>query len=164
MAGTIDGTKKCRVCGCTDLDCTQCVQRTGQPCHWVESDLCSACDFIELPNPVDIPQGWLAVFCHGRDVDKFRIHRIKYAVAIRIDEPNHTALMQGILPPDVKSKRERAGFDKAHGFLIVWARRFPWEDRPQIRGIGELLCVQEFGQIPIVDSSDVIRNIQEHFN
>lgn len=33
----------CRVCGCTDYDCTQCVERTGQPCHWVEDDLCSAC-------------------------------------------------------------------------------------------------------------------------
>ncbi len=33
----------CRVCGCTDSDCRQCVERTGEPCHWVEPDLCSAC-------------------------------------------------------------------------------------------------------------------------
>lgn len=33
----------CRVCGCTDEDCRQCIERTGQPCHWVEDDLCSAC-------------------------------------------------------------------------------------------------------------------------
>ena len=35
--------RKCRVCGCTDDDCTVCVQRTGKPCHWVSEDLCSAC-------------------------------------------------------------------------------------------------------------------------
>lgn len=35
--------QKCRVCGCTDDDCTECVKKTGEPCHWVEFDLCSAC-------------------------------------------------------------------------------------------------------------------------
>jgi chromosome partitioning protein len=35
--------KKCRVCGCTDGDCHQCIEKTGVPCHWVEDDLCSAC-------------------------------------------------------------------------------------------------------------------------
>jgi len=35
--------KKCRICGCTDVDCRQCVERTGKPCYWVEEDLCSAC-------------------------------------------------------------------------------------------------------------------------
>jgi hypothetical protein len=33
----------CRVCGCTDDDCRQCIEKTGKPCHWVEKDLCSAC-------------------------------------------------------------------------------------------------------------------------
>ena len=35
--------RKCRICGCTDGDCRQCVEKTGMPCHWVEEDLCSAC-------------------------------------------------------------------------------------------------------------------------
>lgn len=35
--------RRCRVCGCTDDNCTQCIQRTGHPCHWIASDLCSAC-------------------------------------------------------------------------------------------------------------------------
>jgi hypothetical protein len=35
--------RKCRVCGCTDDDCRQCIEKTGEPCHWVEEDLCSAC-------------------------------------------------------------------------------------------------------------------------
>jgi hypothetical protein len=35
--------RRCRICGCTDDDCHQCVEKTGQPCHWVEEDLCSAC-------------------------------------------------------------------------------------------------------------------------
>lgn len=33
----------CRVCGCTDDDCSQCIEATGEPCTWVEPDLCSRC-------------------------------------------------------------------------------------------------------------------------
>jgi hypothetical protein len=33
----------CRACGCTDDDCRGCIERTGEPCHWVAEDLCSAC-------------------------------------------------------------------------------------------------------------------------
>jgi hypothetical protein len=37
------GRGRCRVCGCTDDDCSQCIAKTGFPCYWVEPDLCSAC-------------------------------------------------------------------------------------------------------------------------
>lgn len=35
--------RSCRMCGCTDDDCSGCVERTGWPCSWVGEDLCSAC-------------------------------------------------------------------------------------------------------------------------
>lgn len=35
--------RTCRKCGCTDNDCRGCIERTGQPCSWIEDDLCSAC-------------------------------------------------------------------------------------------------------------------------
>ena len=35
--------QRCRICGCTDDDCSGCIKRTGQPCYWVKDDLCSAC-------------------------------------------------------------------------------------------------------------------------
>lgn len=35
--------RKCRICGCTDNNCSQCIEKTGAPCHWIEDDLCSAC-------------------------------------------------------------------------------------------------------------------------
>lgn len=35
--------RRCRVCGCTDDDCSQCIERTGAPCSWVDEDLCTAC-------------------------------------------------------------------------------------------------------------------------
>jgi hypothetical protein len=35
--------RRCRKCGCTQDDCSKCIERTGQPCHWVKMDLCSAC-------------------------------------------------------------------------------------------------------------------------
>jgi hypothetical protein len=37
------GIQKCRICGCTDDDCRGCIEKTGEPCYWVEYDLCSAC-------------------------------------------------------------------------------------------------------------------------
>lgn len=35
--------RKCRACGCTDLDCSQCFAASGRPCYWVKDDLCSRC-------------------------------------------------------------------------------------------------------------------------
>lgn len=36
--------RACRVCGCTEADCRQCIEKTGQPCVWVAATLCSACE------------------------------------------------------------------------------------------------------------------------
>lgn len=41
--------RKCRVCGCTELDCRGCIERTGEPCCWVEYNLCSACVSTQPP-------------------------------------------------------------------------------------------------------------------
>ena len=35
--------RACRLCGCTDDDCSVCVARTGEPCYWVRDGVCSAC-------------------------------------------------------------------------------------------------------------------------
>jgi len=43
--------RSCRVCGCTDDDCSQCIQATGEACHWVGEDLCSRCAQSEIVNP-----------------------------------------------------------------------------------------------------------------
>lgn len=45
-------TWKCRVCGCTDDDCSRCIDKTGQPCHWVSENLCSACSDQEKRFPI----------------------------------------------------------------------------------------------------------------
>lgn len=34
----------CRICGCTEDDCRQCVAKTGEPCSWIAPGLCSACE------------------------------------------------------------------------------------------------------------------------
>ena len=35
----------CKICGCTDHECSQCVKKTGMPCWWLDEshELCSAC-------------------------------------------------------------------------------------------------------------------------
>lgn len=42
-AACLGEERACRVCGCTELNCSGCIERTGEPCFWVEADLCSAC-------------------------------------------------------------------------------------------------------------------------
>lgn len=36
-------SQTCKICGCTDYDCRQCIEKTGNPCYWFEKDVCSAC-------------------------------------------------------------------------------------------------------------------------
>jgi hypothetical protein len=40
---------RCRECGCTDDNCENCIEKTGEPCCWVEADLCSACAPVAAP-------------------------------------------------------------------------------------------------------------------
>ncbi len=35
--------RKCKVCGCTDDDCRQCIEAQGFSCHWLTDDLCCRC-------------------------------------------------------------------------------------------------------------------------
>ncbi len=50
--------RRCRVCGCSALGCQPCIERTGEPCRWVEDpqgqDLCSACAERGAPG---VPRG-----------------------------------------------------------------------------------------------------------
>ena len=36
------GERECRACGCSQFNA--CVSEAGIPCHWIEADLCSACE------------------------------------------------------------------------------------------------------------------------
>lgn len=40
---SLEQIMSCRICGCTDDNCTECVRKTGESCYWVEPGLCSAC-------------------------------------------------------------------------------------------------------------------------
>lgn len=48
------GNPKCRVCGCTQDDCEQCVEKTGDACSWVPGEdppLCTACAGDDASDP-----------------------------------------------------------------------------------------------------------------
>ena len=49
----VGDVRKCRSCGCTEDDCKACIEKTGQPCRWIEPDLCSAC----RPEAAESPAG-----------------------------------------------------------------------------------------------------------
>lgn len=36
---------KCKYCGCTELDCSICFEKSGSPCHWIDEEetICSVC-------------------------------------------------------------------------------------------------------------------------
>lgn len=50
----VNQLRRCRECGCTQYNCKQCIDKTGNPCNWVEEDLCSACKME--PSPQEIIQ------------------------------------------------------------------------------------------------------------
>lgn len=60
----------CRVCGCTDDDCSRCIEKTGVPCYWIAPDLCSACApiTVEETTPARKPRktSWPLVFSQPR--------------------------------------------------------------------------------------------------
>lgn len=61
---------QCRVCRCTEADCTVCVERTGEPCEWTSpaQDLCSACLSIvnaELTTLPDLSAGVVKLINSG---------------------------------------------------------------------------------------------------
>jgi len=43
LGGEALAEDRCRECGCTSENCRRCIERKGEPCHWVEPTLCSAC-------------------------------------------------------------------------------------------------------------------------
>lgn len=45
----------CIQCGCTEQDCAECVEATGQACHWVAPGKCSRC-FMEDGSPRNTPK------------------------------------------------------------------------------------------------------------
>jgi hypothetical protein len=51
----VSADRECRICGCTDEDCSDCITRTGRPCSWAEPDLCTACVPLRLtPDMVEV--------------------------------------------------------------------------------------------------------------
>jgi len=51
MSNPIVPARHCRICGCTDSDCSACITAQGYPCHWVAPDLCSRCADRFRPPP-----------------------------------------------------------------------------------------------------------------
>lgn len=95
--------RTCRKCGCTEANCSGCVERTGRPCHWVEADLCSAC---RLPLPVRVlalsiqmmgitPGSWLA----ANGPDTCEIHAVQWEDGVQVKQLVATDL----LPQDARA-------------------------------------------------------------
>lgn len=40
---------QCMFCGCVDTDCTQCIEKTGKACYWIDDThtVCSACSDLK---------------------------------------------------------------------------------------------------------------------
>ena len=57
LAAAREPPRICRVCACTERNCGGCIDRTGERCHWVEEDLCSACVGAEGPRQPAAEEG-----------------------------------------------------------------------------------------------------------
>lgn len=58
----------CRACGCTDDDCSACIEATGQRCSWADEQhtLCTRCDRGELVAALVAPRAPEWVLTHRR--------------------------------------------------------------------------------------------------
>ncbi len=80
--------RTCRICGCTDDDCSQCIEKTGVPCHWVEKDLCSACADSESDLTIQLEDCTNVLLAEIGDMRFKRKHIAKtYALAVRSSYP-----------------------------------------------------------------------------
>jgi hypothetical protein len=79
----------CRVCGCTDQDCSRCIDRTGGRCWWVKADLCSACE----PDPIEAG-GALTQDIAGKTAEWFSLLG---TMVIILDRAGHLSLGAAIV-------------------------------------------------------------------
>lgn len=90
-------TQICRECGCTDSDCSDCVERTGAPCFWAEHNLCSACI---KPAPIAWRRIRKGEVAQAGQIIRFTPHDVAHIVlsfeehglikCARKDDPTHT--------------------------------------------------------------------------
>ena len=78
----VEQVRKCRVCGCTDDDCSGCIEKTGVPCGWAEADLCTACVPVQeglviggIPVTMDqaLPPGVMALVYPSGRIQRFKL-------------------------------------------------------------------------------------------
>ena len=94
--------RKCRICGCTDLDCRQCINKTGEPCYWVEEDLCSACAEdaqLRNSNAFDYIQLQLRIICNGAVINEVS----KSGKTVYFITANFNRVEESILPDYFKN-------------------------------------------------------------
>lgn len=114
--------QKCRVCGCVDEDCRQCIEKTGQPCYWVEPDLCSACDGEEWKPGVDGPTGDgmadLAAIDEAMEAAGANPHQAELD-AVYSERNKLVALLASLYPSGIK-RTAIPGWDEAwHGCVYI---------------------------------------------
>lgn len=84
----------CRVCGCTNYDCRQCIEKIGEACWWIEPDLCSA--------------------CASKTIDAFKVKCRKCQKVFKIFRAGLTLviMIEGVLRPAVCNNCEGRILDK----------------------------------------------------
>jgi hypothetical protein len=121
VRGAVAAQPACRVCKCTDDDCSQCIAKTGSPCRWVEPDLCSACA-SEPPNHPNTPENEPAApirFTYVDGIDAARDERLRAdgfepvqsspeAIELTDELREYAREQLHYLAPELQSARDRA--------------------------------------------------------
>lgn len=140
--------RRCRVCGCTDLDCSDCIERTGRPCLWVLEDLCSACSdlFVSAEEILDVLRDELreSYRSYGHEPPEFLVEESMiplpacpeaHKLADESTEPQLTprSIRAGIVAQF--QEWERAGLiDSADEFFSDPTSEFLSDPTPEVRG------------------------------
>ena len=156
MKLTADRPRECRVCGCTDADCSGCIRRTGEPCHWIEDDLCSACELMRNDVwAVSVLQPWAELIAAGCKPFEFRGDKpwarlIGKRIAIQAMQPQMKRIEIATLINRLSTADWRATglSDRGKSLDIlekIW--RLGWDKgRNEALPLGHIVCTAILGQ------------------
>lgn len=104
------------------------------------------------------PKAWVEAYAYGRP-GEYTFYPVMRGAAIRIDKPDHLEIMKGLIGDDFKVEY-RHNIPEDERLLIVSKKHLPWERRPWLPGIGELLAIREEEKPPVYESTMIIDAIQ----
>lgn len=119
-------------------------------------------EFLTLPlagtETLCPPKPWLDAFLYKKDATEIRLYPTLASALIELVEPEHQALLEGIVPSDISSEVQDDLLGNKR-YLVLQSRKWPWETPAWMPGIGFLLLCCEGQAPPLYWSGQVLESM-----